>query len=188
MFSIEIKHKMNKKIEKIFLMLEQQRQNLLNEIQFSSDVLLASKPDSSKWSVLEILTHLYSSEKLSFSYIKKKSLGINELDNAGIKQALLMPVVKISQRLPFRFKAPKVVIENTSDTLPLAQLISSWGLLRLELKAHLENLADSNIHKLVYKHPIAGRLSLPQAMQFFAEHINHHKPQIKRALKVNLKN
>jgi hypothetical protein len=67
--------------------------------------------------------------------------------------------------------------------LSLEQLIDQWGLLRLELKVHLENVSDGNLKKLVYKHPFAGRLSLPQAMQFFAEHINHHQPQIKKALK-----
>lgn len=174
---------MNLKLEKIYLALEAQRLDLLNQLKEYTTEQLETKPLPSGWSTLHVLTHLYTSEKLSFGYIKKKSLGIQNTANAGLKQTLLMPILKISQRLPFRFKAPRVVVENTPETMPLEQLINHWNLLRLELKAHLENVSDGHLHKLVYKHPIVGRLSLPQAMQFFAEHINHHKPQIKRALK-----
>lgn len=175
---------MNTALLKLYNKIEQQRMDLLAELKNQNPNLLSLKPLQTKWSVLQILTHLYTSEKLSISYIKKKSLGIESLDNAGLKQTLLMPVLKISQRLPFRFKAPRVVVENTPDPMPLDQLINQWNLLRLELRSHLDHLADTHVHKLVYKHPIAGRLSLPQAMQFFAEHITHHKPQIIKVLKV----
>ncbi len=93
-----------------------------------------------------------------------------------------MPILTLSQRLPLRFKAPKVVLESTPELIPFDELVRQWDLLRLELHSHLVKLPNAHIHKLVYKHPIAGRLSLPQALQFFAEHINHHKPQIKRTL------
>jgi uncharacterized damage-inducible protein DinB len=178
---------MNRALEEIYMKLESQRLDLFNQLQEYTSAQLESTPSPSSWSVLQILTHLYASEKLSFNYIKKKSLGIQAVGNAGLRQAILMPILKVSQRLPFRFKAPKIVVENTPAPLPLNQLIDHWSLLRLELKVHLENVSDSNLKKLVYKHPIAGRLSLPQAMQFFAEHINHHQPQIKKALKLSNK-
>lgn len=177
----------NSLLEQHFNRLEQQRTELINILKENSAAQLVSSPAPGKWSVLQILTHLYASEKLSINYIKKKSLGIQAVGNAGLRQSLLMPILKISQRLPFRFKAPKVVVENTPEPLPLEQLIDQWSLLRLELKVHLENVSDGNLKKLVYKHPFAGRLSLPQAMQFFAEHINHHQPQIKKALKFSNK-
>jgi uncharacterized damage-inducible protein DinB len=176
---------MTKKLEQLFLNLEEQRITLLEDLQTRSSPQLAAKPSSDAWSVLEILTHLYTAERLSFEYIKKKSQGIEHLDNAGIQQSLLVPILKISQRLPFKFKAPNVVKENTPEAYPLQELINQWDLLRMEIKSHLENTLDNHVDKLVYKHPIAGRLSLPQALQFFAEHITHHKSQIKRTLLVN---
>ncbi|GCC50751.1 DinB family protein [Chryseotalea sanaruensis] len=174
---------MNSQLEKHFHKLEEQRTEILNSLLSKSATELSAPPAPGKWSVLQILTHLYASEKLSFGYIKKKSLGIQDTANADLRQAMVLTVLKISQRLPFRFRAPKVVVENTPETMSLEQLVNHWNLLRLELKAHLENVPDGHLHKLVYKHPMAGRLSLPQALQFFAEHINHHKPQIKKALK-----
>lgn len=173
---------MNSILQKAYTHAEQARNEMLTLVHSVAQKQLAAKPSSNKWSVLEILTHLYTSERLSFEYIKKKSQGIQHLKNAGIQQAFLVPILKISQRLPFKFKAPNVVKENTPEALPLDKLISQWDLMRIELKSHLENIPEKHVHKLVYKHPIAGRLSLPQALQFFAEHINHHKPQIKRTL------
>jgi uncharacterized damage-inducible protein DinB len=136
-----------------------------------------------KWSVLQILTHLYISEKMSLHYIKKKSLGINQVGNAGGWQNLKMIILKISQRIPFRYKAPRAVVQNTPEAMPLDVLLAHWDMLRLELKSMLENLPDKHVHKLVYKHPVAGRLSLLQAMEFFQEHVRHHKPQIDKILK-----
>jgi uncharacterized damage-inducible protein DinB len=173
----------NSQLEKHFLKLEEQKTEILNSLLSKSASELTTPPAPGKWSVLQILTHLYASEKLSFGYIKKKSLGIQNAANAGLQQTLIIPILKISQRLPFRFKAPKVLVENTPETMSLEELVNHWNLLRLEIKAHLENVPDGHLNKLVYKHVIAGRLSLPQALQFFAEHINHHKPQIKKALK-----
>lgn len=175
---------MNSELQKTFLAAERVRNEIIALMASVPPDQLSLTPFPGKWSALQILTHLYISEKLSFSYIKKKSLGIETLANAGLKQTLLMPVLKISQRLPFRFKAPRVVVENTPEAIPLDQLISQWNLLRIELRSHLDHLSDAHVHRLVYKHPIAGRLSLPQAIQFFAEHITHHKPQIIKALKV----
>ncbi|NBW36980.1 MAG: DinB family protein [Cytophagia bacterium] len=141
---------MNRVLEKIYVTLESQQSDLFNQLQAYTPAQLQSKPTPASWSVLQILTHLYASEKLSFNYIKKKSQGIQKVGNAGLRQAILMPILKVSQRLPFRFKAPKVVVENTPEPLPLEQLIDQWSLLRLELKAHLENVSDGNLKKLVY--------------------------------------
>ncbi len=174
---------MNKTLEQVYHALELQRATLLKEIQGLSPNLIVTKPAPGQWSIVEILTHLYTSERLSIAYIKKKSQGIHQLKNAGLQQSLMLPILKISQRLPFKFKAPKVVVENTPEAMPLETLLEQWNLLRIELKSHLEHLGDAHVHKLVYKHPVAGRLSVVQAMQFFAEHITHHKAQIKRTLK-----
>lgn len=176
---------MNQTLQKTFLAAEIVRNEIIALTKSAPQGQLSFRTSPNKWSVLQILTHLYISEQLSFSYIKKKSLGIDTLQDAGLKQTLLMPVLKISQRLPLRFKAPTVVVEHTPEPLPLNNLIDHWNLLRLELRSHLENISDKHVHRLVYKHPIAGRLSLPQALQFFAEHINHHRPQIIKALKVS---
>jgi DinB superfamily len=174
---------MNNRLEKLYNKLEQQRAELLTIVQSYPTELLNKSLASGKWSILQILTHLYISEKLSIGYIKKKSLAVNELRNAGLWQSVLMIILKISQRIPLRYKAPKTVLQNTPESASLSDLFAQWNLLRIELKSMLTNLPDKHVNKLVYKHPVAGRLSFPQAVDFFSEHIIHHTPQIKRILK-----
>lgn len=174
---------MDKRLEKLYTKLQNQRAELLNLLQNVEPELLSKSPAPGKWSVLQILNHLYVSEKISIGYVKKKSIAINDVGNTGLWQSALMIVLKISQRIPIRYKAPKVVLQNTSNVTSITDLLAQWNLLRIELKSMLTNLPENHINKLVYKHPFAGRLSLPQALEFFSEHIIHHTPQIKRILK-----
>lgn len=174
---------MNPKLQNLYNKLEQQRNELFRLVQNQSTEVLSKIHQQGEWSVLQILTHLYISEKLSIGYIKKKSLAINEVGNASVWQSFLVVILRISQRIPLRYKAPKVVLQNTPSALSLPDLIAQWDLLRIEIKSMLTNLPDKHVNKLVYKHPFAGRLSFPQAVDFFQEHIIHHTPQIKRILK-----
>ena len=136
-----------------------------------------------KWSIAQILTHLLTSERLSVVYMKKKALGIESLSDSGIMQYVLSTLLKISQRIPFRYKAPKAIIDNTPETLTLSELISSWEKSRENLKTFLETIDDKHIKRVIFKHPVGGRLDARQAMEFMYEHINHHLPQIKSLLK-----
>jgi len=178
---------MNPKLQKFYNRLEEQHTELFKLVQNQPIEVLTKIPKQDKWSVLQILTHLYISEKLSLAYIKKKSLAINEVGNAGFWQSCLMVILMVSQRIPFRYKAPKSVLQNTPSALPLLDLLAQWDLLRIELKSMLTNLPDKHVNRLIYKHPVVGRLSFPQAVDFFNEHIIHHKPQIKKNLKSNLR-
>jgi DinB superfamily len=174
---------MNKRAQTQYDKLEEQRNTLLAPLRSVSNQTLLTPPAPGKWSALQILSHVYTSEKMSLQYIKKKSQGISSAGTAGVKQAVLMVVLTISQRIPMRYRAPKMVVESTPAFQSLAELEAAWSLLRLEMKSMLENLPDSHLRKLVYKHPVAGRLSFLQAMVFFGEHMRHHAPQLKRSIK-----
>jgi uncharacterized damage-inducible protein DinB len=48
---------------------------LLKEVSALSSVSYHYRPAEGKWSISQILTHILTSERLSLSYMKKKSLG-----------------------------------------------------------------------------------------------------------------
>jgi hypothetical protein len=148
---------------------------------FLPDQFLRSKNDS--WSAGQILTHLLTSEQMSLGYMKKKSLGIDNLSNSGISEAIKIQVLKISQRLPIKYKVPEILSEKTPPAFPINELITNWNAARQDLKDFLEKISDNNIRKKIYKHPVAGMLNIAQALQFFDEHIHHHKPQIKKLIR-----
>jgi len=174
---------MHSTLQSIFDTLETQRGTLLNQVEKISEDQFLKSPAPGKWSISQILTHLITSEQLSIAYMKKKSLGIGELDDSGLIESLKMVVLKISQRIPsVKFKAPAVVLEKTPPPLTHQQVIQQWYATRQDLLKFLQSIDDKNIRKKIYKHPIAGRLDVTQALTFFHEHIHHHWPQVKRLL------
>jgi uncharacterized damage-inducible protein DinB len=166
----------------IFNELERQRMDMLNHVKDLSPEKLNFAPPG-KWSIAQILTHILVAEQLSMLYMKKKALGINELESSGPVALMRIVLLKISQRIPsLKFKAPQVVVDHTPPALSLNELNEKWSLHRKKLAEFLDGIEEKNKKKLIYKHVIAGRLDARQAMVFFREHANHHWPQIKRLL------
>ena len=173
---------MHADLDRIFQKLENERKQVFAEIEKMPPARYTFS-DGRKWSIAQILTHLLTSERLSVGYMKKKSLGINSIQNSGLAEEVRYGLLKMSQRIPFlKYRAPKVVVENTPLALPFEDLKREWQSLRDDLRTFLDSIDERNISKKIYKHPVAGRLNVKQAIGFFGEHFNHHLPQIKRLL------
>jgi hypothetical protein len=173
---------MNAHLLQLFDELEKQRQQLLSEVKSASPDTWHRAP-AGKWSVLQILAHLLQAERLSLQYMRKKALGIEQATDAGWWEDVKMLALKISQRLPgLKFRAPRVVVDTTPAYTTLADLERDWDALRNELHNFVSAIPDSYTHRKIYRHVFAGRLSAPQALIFFGEHIVHHLPQIKARL------
>jgi uncharacterized damage-inducible protein DinB len=164
--------------------LEAQRVALLHLLNGISKEQFHKAP-AGKWSLAQVLSHLVTSEKLSVGYLNKKIQAIDQTSNTGLVSELKMLALIISQRLPLKFEAPKVVVENTSAYQTLPEIEEAWQKTREDLKVLLVKFNDRQLKKKIYKHPIAGRLNIMQTLRFFQEHIIHHTPQIKNLLKQN---
>jgi uncharacterized damage-inducible protein DinB len=175
---------MQSALQKLFDLTEQQKLTLLNQIDSLSTEQLHHH-QAGKWSLAQVFAHLITSEQLSIQYLKKKIQAIETQPDTGILEELKMLALIISQRLPFKFKAPKVVVDNTPTFNNVAEIVAAWNQTRTELKALLDQFANQQLKRKIYKHPVAGKLNIVQAVRFFQEHIIHHTPQIKRLLKQN---
>ena len=175
---------MNARVKPLFDRLEVQRVQLQHLIKDLSDVELNKHP-AEKWSIAQVISHLIASEQLSVGYLNKKMLGIQTAEKSGLKEDLKMLLLIVSQRLPFKFKAPRTIVENTPVYGNVDQLISAWDKTRVDLKEVLQKFEDDQINLKIFKHPRAGMLNIQQAIRFFREHIIHHTPQVKNLLKQN---
>ena len=172
---------MNPSLQRLFNTLEVDRQRLLEKVsKLSLEQFNRAAPG--KWSTSQILAHLLTAERLSLQYMNKKILGIHDAGNTGIGEEIKMVLLKISQRLPLKFKAPKAVIENTPLYSSVRELKADWDKERAELKGLLEKFNDTQIKKKIYRHLRVGLLNIQHALIFFREHYFHHWPQIKRLL------
>lgn len=173
---------MTTSLRKTFDLLEQQRADLTKTIEtFSDEVYFRSS--FAKWSIAQIIAHIITSEHLSLMYMRKKSLGIDTLKDSGIKQSIVFMMLKISQRIPLRYRAPKAVVDNTPQAFSKEEAFVRWEKSRQELKDFLDSIPEKHGHRLIFKHPVGGMLDVRQAVGFMYEHVRHHWPQIKRLLK-----
>ncbi len=174
---------MNIKLQQLYNQLEADRKILLDQVELVPEERFNCQPLPGKWSLGEVLSHIVASEHGSTSYMKKKSLGIDLVDNSGIVESFKLGLLMVSQRLPFlKFKAPKIVLDHTPQFHSAESISTQWNEVRMDLRIFLEKIEDKNIRKKIYKHPVAGRLDVVQAITFYREHIIHHSPQIKRLL------
>jgi len=173
---------MNQKLSGLFEEIERQRAQVINAAKKSPD-RFDFKLDNTKWSIHEILAHLITAEKLTNQYISKKIQGIDEAGESGWVEELKMLVLKVSQRLPFKFKAPAIVLKATPAHSGLDELIDDWDKTRLVFRQLLEKVKDNQLKRKIYKHVVAGRLNIVHAVIFLREHVAHHWPQINNLLK-----
>lgn len=172
---------MNSTIQKRFDLIESQRIELLQLLKKIPSEKLNFQPEG-KWSINHIVAHMIAAERLSVMYLTKKIQAINEVEDTGLVEELKMIGLIISQRLPFKFKAPKIVVEHTAKDQDLAQLEGEWIKVRADLKKLLEKISDNHIKRSIYKHVRAGKLNIQHALIFFGEHVIHHRPQINKLL------
>jgi hypothetical protein len=149
-----------------------------------SDHVLNQSPGNQKWSPTQIMNHLLMSEKLSIAYCRKKLSFNPKLKRAGITSVFKTYIIRFYLYSPLKFKAPKLI--NTpflpaTDTLD--NIIIKWKAVRSDMKLFLEEIAESDLDKEIYKHPFGGRISILGMLSFMEAHFENHRKQIINALK-----
>ena len=172
---------MNHKVLFYFDQLQGETRALLKDVSMLSSSTYHHMPEG-RWSIGQIVAHILTAELLSLRYLQKKALGIKTYTNTGVFEDLKFWVLVVSQRVPLRYKAPRLVIENTPVSLSYGEAVRRWDALRAEMKEFLERISDDDVRKKVYKHPRVGMLNVMHGIRFLREHIIHHRPQIQRII------
>jgi hypothetical protein len=172
---------MQDKTLSLFERLEENRAVLYKIIEDQPEYIHTFKPQSQQWSVLEICYHLIKSEDLSLIYLKKKLHYGTNIPSSGLIASLRSIYLNWALRLPFNYKAPSRVSEFP-ENLNWVELSNQWLKIRNEMKVLLLDLPDRFENSLVYKHPLAGRLTIDQMLNFFKVHIQRHQNQIVKTI------
>ncbi len=162
--------------------LQTDRMELCNTLSGIPEELFTRQPKPGKWSIAEIVAHLITADRLSLEYMKKKSLAIETVGDAGWFEDFKMLVFTVSQRIPVKYNAPKGVLQNTPRSIERSNLSNDWNVLLQDYKIFLEGIPEQYTRRKIYKHPILGRIDAKLCLQSLHEHYHHHLPQIKRLL------
>lgn len=161
---------------------------LLEVLKDYSEKTLNKKPAEDKWSVMQIMNHLILVEGYGQSYVKKKLSFNPELKKAGLPVAWRTFLMKTYLKFPFKVNAPDAVSgEHLPEYSSFWETAKKWKQQREELRTMMENMPLEHFDKELYKHPLAGKLTLIGLLDFNEGHFARHKKQMNKILKKSFK-
>lgn len=159
--------------------LETLRKEIVSQYDAFTSDQLTFQAHPQQWSLLQVLDHIVTAEKMSAIYIKRHLNGKKYPPSPGLKEKFRYEMLKLAFKLPFKYTAPDIV-DSTGKNPNLASLQESWKTIRSELRSIVESTDKELLELGVYKHPRAGLLNMEQALDFMALHIRHHQKQMDR--------
>lgn len=137
------------------------------------------KPADDKWSINEIIYHISHAELAIVNYIYKKAAAPKESPKAGFKSWYRTLLLRLALKSSRKFKAPKV-LDQPNGPYDKEELINEWRTIRNKLENILNQIADEDIYRQLFKHPVVGKINLLQTLAFMADHMQRHLDQIKK--------
>lgn len=161
---------------------------LLEVLKDYSEKTLNKKPAEGQWSVMQIMNHLILVEGYGQKYIEKKLSFNPELKKAGFPVMMRTLLMKTYLKFPFKVKAPEAVSgDNLPEYSSFWETAKKWKQQREGLRTMLENMPLEHFDKELYKHPLAGKLTLIGLLEFNEGHFARHKKQINKILRKSFK-
>ena len=142
---------------------------------------LNRSPAPGRWSALQVLHHVVESEAATLGYVRKKMQAGASLPPAGLGSRLRRAAVQLGLALPLRFRAPAVAAV-VPDLVEPALLRARWDEVRAGWRELLAAFPAELEGRLVFRHPFAGRMGLSDTLAVLQAHLDHHVPQVERAL------
>lgn len=147
--------------------------------EFPSEDIVRS-PAPGMWSIQQVVQHLALSENLSLQYLKKKTLDPAAIPSKDFSYPIRKFLLYLYLASPFKFKAPGMVSDAHFPIEPFETTLEGLQANQLAMLRFLEQLPEKAKTRLVYRHPISGRMDLEGMFQFFTWHIRHHTGQVDR--------
>jgi DinB superfamily len=166
------------KMEKAIAELDAVHQSLLETIEPLTPERFSERPSPDRWSVAEIVHHLY--------LVERSVLGQFEgaLSKPPVKVGLiqrLLPVGLLVGRRVVRVKAPKGV--EPLNPPSKEETIANFNQVRESLKEFSARHGDERLQQLGIKHPIFGTFDAVSALRFVSLHELRHFRQIREVMK-----
>lgn len=162
----------------IFKNLEEQKADLLSEIERWQPEQLNHRPTATEWSVLEMLDHLCKTE---IAILSAARVGLGSPHRIGIgdklRTAFLQKIFSSDRRVKVPGSAREVL---PGSALELAEIRKRWNDSREELESFVNRGNSELLNKGIFKHPVGGWMGMEQILTFFSAHLVHHRYQLSR--------
>ncbi len=162
----------------ILAQLEEQKTDLLLQIERWPLVMLNRRPTPSDWSVLEMLDHIVKSE---IAILSSARTGLTNPHRIGLDDKLrtaFLQKVFVSDR---KVKVPaSASVVLPGSTLQLEAIRERWNNSREELHGFVSRADYELLSKGIFRHPVGGWMGMQQILEFFSVHLTHHGYQVDR--------
>lgn len=154
------------------------RNALLDELERMVPATLTMRPIPAKWSILEQVEHLVLAERSVFRGLP---------DPEALRSRARRPVHRMARLVVLfvlRFRVPVPVPDRamlpSGEPRTLDELRRMWDENQVWLAAAIDALGTDGVRGAVLRHPVAGPLTVEQAVQMDHVHLGRHLGQIRR--------
>ena len=161
----------------LLLKLDCQRQELLAGLEALSEVQLRARPTVGDWSLLEILEHLVLAEAAILHDLPPRAELMDQPRSLLQRFKFLLVVAILRFRIPVKVPSRRMVPTGQPG---LAELRLQWDGHIQWLEACVLEATGETKEKACFNHPVAGPISLRQALRLDLLHLRTHARQIAR--------
>ena len=165
------------RLDKRLQAFDEKRRALLDEMGALDPATLVARPLAGKWSMLEIIEHLVLAERAVLQGLPELSR-LREQERRlkhRFSYAIVMVVLRCS--IPVRVPSPAMIPQGDRS---LGELRRLWDESQEWLRAYIDRLDRRGFRRAVFEHPVAGPLSVKQALHMGQVHLDTHVRQIRR--------
>ena len=153
------------------------RHTLIDNVEKLSPERLVAKPLPGKWSVIEIVEHLVRADRDVLQDLPSPADLVDR--RRGLKDRVRYPLVMfvLACHIPAKVPSPRMLPQGGAA---LPDLRRQWEEMHQWLRSYAEGLDRHALTRAVFAHPIAGPLTLEQALHMGGLHLATHSRQIRR--------
>lgn len=155
----------------------EQRGALLDEMEALDPAKLVARPRVGKWSVLEIIEHLVLAERAVLQDLPEVSRLSARERKLKHRCAYLIVMFVLRYSIPVQVPSPAMVPKGDRS---LGELRRLWDENQRWLGAYIRGLDRKGLRRAVFVHPVAGPLTVGQAVLMDQVHLDTHVRQIRR--------
>ena len=149
---------------------------LLDDMEYLDPGALVAKPLAGKWSMLQIIEHLVLAERVVFRDLPDPSR--LEGKERGLRHRVRYCLVMFILRSGIRVRVPSPAMVPRGDR-SVAELRRLWDENQGWLRSCIDGLGPDGVRRAIFEHPVAGPLSVAQAVQMGQVHLDGHVRQIR---------
>jgi uncharacterized damage-inducible protein DinB len=161
--------------------LDRERAAFLDALDHLAPEARATRPAPEAWSALEIGEHTFRAEHAVLRGLEKQLAAGDARADVGRHNPAGIVLLLAAMRAPKKLKVPEGARGIVPEGMDYAALRDAWAALGGRWAAAVAAFPPSLERTPLLRHPVAGALTLEEALRFLTAHTSRHRRQVARA-------